>query len=517
MLREILARFGVQVDSRRLQGFGQAITSARNALAGLAIVIVARRLIQGLASFITEMAQLGDEAAKTARQLGISGDQLLAWRFAAERAGVPAEALTNGLRRLQRNLVDAAEGSETARRAFRAIGVEVEDSEGNFREIEDILPEIADGFAGLETDTERSARAQQLFGRAGAQLLPFFEGGSEGLAEMQARFLELTGGGFGPFLESSEAAQDAMADFDLASFAVRATLATELLPILTGMVSTIAEMVGFFRRLTERTNILRNVFIALGIIAAPIFLSILIALSPVLIAMAAIALAIGIVVIAVDELLTFMEGGDTIIGRFLDEAFGEGTGAEVAKAIRLAWEGFVRFFQRNVLPLIIRLIRFLVREIPPAAAAAARFIGRVVRAIVAFVQNTISTVQGFITEAETFIMDFVSRVEAAINRVRGVVGRVAGFFGIETGVAGAPSSGAPAGAQGPTAGVVRRQGGAQVTQEQTNNITIENAGEGPTPEFQRRVRDAINEANNVMLRKTARALTQTALAEVAGT
>lgn len=508
MLREILARFGVQVDSRRLQGFGQAITAARNAIGALAVVVIGRRLIQGIARFISEMAELGDETAKTARTLGVTGAELQEFRFAAERSGVTSGQLTTGLRRLQRNIVDAGEGSLTAVRAFRDLGVEFSDSEGRAREIFDILPELADAFGGLETDTQRSARAQQLFGRAGAQLLPFFAEGAEGIEALRQRFRELGGGMSEEFLQAAEAAQDALADFEVASVGVRTQIAAELLPTITAVISTVSEMVGRFRQLTDGTNVLRGIFLAFGVVAAAAFVALLPAIFVLASAMVPIALLVGAIVLAIDSLLTFMEGGDSVIGRFLDAAFGEGTGAEVANTIREAWESFVDFFQEDVLPLIEDFIGFLAEEVPPAMTAVAQFIGDVARAVGDFFTDVGQFISDLIDDAGRLIDEFVQRIQAAFGTTSpfaDLLSSVGGFFGIETGD---PTPGAEATAGRVSAAVVRRQGGTQITQQTTNQITIENAGEGPTPEFERRVRRAISDANDTQLRKTSRALTQ---------
>jgi hypothetical protein len=158
MLREVLARFGIEFDGAALQAGIGGLQNLAIAAAAAAVALGVGLLV-ALRNLTVEMAEFGDEAAKTARQLGISGDELLRWRFAAERSGVGAQSLTNGLRRLQRNIVDAGEGVDTAVRAFSDLDVEFRDAEGGFREIEDILPEIADGFAALESASSTTRRA----------------------------------------------------------------------------------------------------------------------------------------------------------------------------------------------------------------------------------------------------------------------------------------------------------------------------------------------------------------------
>lgn len=511
MLREVLARFGIDVDSAQIL---TGISSLGN-LAGQALRVarvIGQALFRAIRDVTLEMAEFGDETAKTARQLGVGADQLLAWRFAAERSGVDANQLTTGLRRLQRNIVDAGEGVDTAVRAFRDLGVEFRDSEGGFREIEDILPDLADGFRELESDTQRSARAQQIFGRAGAQLLPFLEGGSEGIRELQRRFDELGGNLGEDFFSNAEEAQDAMADFELASTAAKASLATELLPALTTIVTSVADLVGWINRTLDRTDFLRNgirvLGIALGILATVVGIVLAPALLSILTLMAPIILTVGILALAIDELITLFSGGDSIIGRFLDAMFGAGTAASIAEAVQAAWTDFVAWLTTVGVPAIQRFGRFLVGLWPrvrPALRAVGRFLVQTFR----FLAGLPERVRGIVDEVVGFFNRLAARVQAVANQIRSTIQGITqgaqdvlGFFGIEVGANGpAPTPGARPGAT-----VAPGARGGDTSVEQRNEISINGTDLSPD-EIQRRVTDAIREANERALRVASRALT----------
>ncbi len=514
MLREVLARFGIEFDGAALQGAIAGLGTLAIA-AVVAAAVLGGALLAALRDLTLEMAEFGDEVAKTARTLGLSADELLRWQFAAERSGVPAAQLANGMRRLQRNIVDAGEGTLTARRAFAAIGVDFEDAAGNAREIEDILPEIADGFAGLTSDTERSARAQQLFGRAGAQLLPFLAGGSEGIQELSDRFDELTGGSLGPFFLSAEEAQDALLDFETASIAVKATLASELLPILTTVVTKIADMVGVWNNVTQGTRPFRVVILALGIalgtLATVVTVVLLPALAPIILIFGIMAAAIAFVVLVIDDLLTLFEGGDSIIGRFLDAMFGAGAAAAVAERVRLAWASFVAFIQREAVPRLIAFGRFLV-SLWPLIRPGLRALGRFIVSTFEFLQGLPARIRTFLAPIGAFFTALAARIAAFFVDVgrrfaglRRLAAEVFGFFGID--IAGAPPSGATA--PGAPGVAFQPTGPKETTVNQTVDVTITGtdlSGE----ELQRRVTDGIADANTRALREAERALTTVA-------
>lgn len=509
MLREILARFGIQVNTGAIAAANTAITGMVRNLSIFGALIAGGFLVRGLKNFVGEMVDLGDETAKTARQLGISADELSAWRFAAERSGVPAEQLTNGLRRLQRNIVDAGEGMETARRAFSDLGVGFRDANGQAREIEDILPEIADGFAALETDTQRSARAQQLFGRAGAQLLPFFENGSEGLEELRARFDELTGGGFGDFFENAEAAQDAMTDFDLAIGAVKASIATEILPALTDFVTNVSNIVASIREATEGTELWQAALTILGVIAGAVAVAMLLAFIKPIALFLLIAGIIALVVLLVQDFITFLEGGESAFGAFL-EALGLDQ-EEVRQNFLRFFEDQKQFWTEDFPNYISRLatdlsnfgadfVQFWGTDVPKAFTDA-------LQAVLDFNESIVTSIGEVILGVEVAINGFLNRVRAAIDAVRSGIQSVAGFLGVE--VAGAPGGGAGGalGARPPGVTVPgsTRGGDRAVTNRVTQEIRVETTGD--PLDITRRVREAVEQANDLLVRNTQRALT----------
>ncbi len=350
-LREVLADLRVRVGGlgqlrQANSGVAQMVGGLRTAgaaLAGAAIVQSARAALTGVVEFTTEMIDLGDETAKTARTLGIGADDLMRWRFAAERSGIPARSLTNGLRRLQRNLVEAGEGSSTAVRAFNALGISWNDTAGRAREIEDVIPEIADSIRGMSSDTEKAARLQQIFGRSGAELLPLLDQGSDGIRQLTERFNELNGTLGTDFFESTEAAQDAITDWNAATTGIKAQLAAGFLPILTRVISTVAEWSAAIGRVVRRSSIMQVALGALAVVGGLLALTLAFILAQVVLLMAPFIL-LGLFI---EDLVTTFRGGDSVIRRFIDGLFGVGSTQSIVEGLTDAWEGFVDILERG--------------------------------------------------------------------------------------------------------------------------------------------------------------------------
>ncbi len=116
-------------------------------------------------------ANLGEEA----EQIGLTTDQLQAYRLAAAQAGIEAEQMDAAMMRLSRSMGSANEGNDEAIARFEKLGVKVLDANGNLRKAADVMPEVARGLLGISSETERSATMQELFGRSGARMVTVLE------------------------------------------------------------------------------------------------------------------------------------------------------------------------------------------------------------------------------------------------------------------------------------------------------------------------------------------------------
>lgn len=140
---------------------------------------------------VKQQINFADEMGKMAARVGVSTESLSTLAFVADQSGTSIEALETGLVRLARNMSDAERGLSTATDAFDALNVVWRDSQGNLRDQETVLKEVADKFSKLADGAEKTAAATMLFGRSGAQLIPMLNQGADGIEKLQARAREL--------------------------------------------------------------------------------------------------------------------------------------------------------------------------------------------------------------------------------------------------------------------------------------------------------------------------------------
>lgn len=204
------------------------------ALGGVAVAAIGRSIL----SFAEAGGALNDASVS----IGISAEKLQELRYAAQQTGVEAEALDGSLMILNRNLGKAFQGKGPAD-LLAAMKVELRDSNGQFRTMDALLPEIASGLAAIKNPALRAQAAAELFGRSGGKLLPMLADGAEGLDRYAAAARRL-----GIVISNEAVAQadefgDRFDDLKLSFEGVRNIIGTSLMPVLTQLVQDLTNFV----------------------------------------------------------------------------------------------------------------------------------------------------------------------------------------------------------------------------------------------------------------------------------
>lgn len=336
-LREVFARFTTRFDGQALRrgdsqvqgltgrlnaGVG-AIRGIGAAFAGLAIVQTLRSWSAATQQFVSELAAVGDELDKTSRVIGISTQGLQSWRHAANLSGVGAEEFSQGLIRLQANMRQATiTPTSSAARAFTRLGVSIRDSNGNLRDADAILTDMADPLHALQSDSERVAILTALMGRSGARIGPLFAEGRAGVEAMRGELEALGGGASQEMIDASVRLTDSMARLDLAMLSIKSRLASFLLPIIDSGVQAFTD---FNAMLSRNEHLALGLQIALGGLAVLVgvllvgaLIAAVVTLWPfILAALAAAAAAIALYLV-IQDLIVWFEGGNSVIGSFIE-------------------------------------------------------------------------------------------------------------------------------------------------------------------------------------------------------
>lgn len=170
---------------------GEGLRKGFDLAKGAAIAFAGALVMDKLGQAISQGLEYASSLGEVSQQLGVTTKDLQFYRFAATQVGLSQEEMDQGLQKLTKSLGEAAQGNKKALDTFAALGVSVRDTNGNVRTAGEILPDLADGFARLGSDAERSAVATDLFSRAGYKMLPFLSGGSQGVKELASAYDKL--------------------------------------------------------------------------------------------------------------------------------------------------------------------------------------------------------------------------------------------------------------------------------------------------------------------------------------
>lgn len=235
VIRELVTKFGFDVDEQKLDGLDDALNDVKGTLGAMAAAgAAASGILFGLAQ---QTASYADDSIKTAERIGLTVEELQALDFALGISGTSMEQQRASFVRLARTASDANEGLSTATRAFDRIGVSVTDATGELKPMETLIRDVADGLSQMENETLRTATAQELFGRRGTDLLQFLEGGAAGINALTEEAMGLGAVISTDAAEGAETFNDEMLRLRTVIRGVKQLIGLELIPELTELVT----------------------------------------------------------------------------------------------------------------------------------------------------------------------------------------------------------------------------------------------------------------------------------------
>lgn len=336
VIDELLVGLGFDYHPEDLKDFKDDIAKTTGVIRNLAAVAVAgAAAITGLTVASTRAS---DEQGKLADEVGDTVERVDALQFALERSGGSADGMSNSLRSLAIRASEAARGVGGGLEAFNLLGISTSDTNGNLKRTSDLMLEVSGRLQGL-------SRAQQieLAEKLGlSDSIRLLQQGPDAIRELISEAQELG-------VTTAEDAQIA-ADFQNSltnQFKVikdiSRALSREFVPILKETTDKFVEWWKANRDLVQQklpewidkaTMALKLLVIAtaawlairlIGHISALITLfkslsiTALAANAAVMLLPALIAAAVAGLALLIEDIMTFLEGGESFIGDLVKE------------------------------------------------------------------------------------------------------------------------------------------------------------------------------------------------------
>lgn len=133
-----------------------------------------------------------DDIAKSSTKLGVSTDAYQEMEYWAGQNGLSAGSMERAIGRLNQRIGMAADGNDKYAKALENLGVSYKDVEAGTVSTEDAMATVIKTLSEMESSSEKSAKAADLFGtRMARDLMPALQDGSLSLEDAKEKAHEL--------------------------------------------------------------------------------------------------------------------------------------------------------------------------------------------------------------------------------------------------------------------------------------------------------------------------------------
>lgn len=321
------------IDSAAL---GKVFVGASAAAVG-AIAGVTAALFSFANGFAASSEQLRDVSANA----GVTISEFQSLAHAGTQSGVGADRLTGAMQSLHQQMQAGRLSGGGINWTLRRMGVETRTAGRGIRSASDVMNDLASSFDRIQNPIRKDRMGVRLFGQDWYRLRDVMHGGEGGIAALRAEMDALGGGTLPEAVTASRHYTQATERLGVAQDSLRSVLAVGILPALTWVTNKAALLTGWWSRMTRGTNVVQIGLTALAAAGVAAAGALLIAWFPVLLPFLKVAAAVAVLVLILDDLITFVNGGNSVIGELIDKLFGVGTAAEYVQDLHVVWREIV--------------------------------------------------------------------------------------------------------------------------------------------------------------------------------
>lgn len=261
VLSELMIKIGVDTGdvSKGLSSVEKDIKGFQNAVNSALGIFGVSLSIAGIAELTKNTIAWGVELGNTARQLGITADEVARFQYAAQESNVPVEALQSNFSVLTRRMFEASQGNAQARQVFRDFGIAFQNADGSLRNFSDVLPEIANRISNTKDKTFALAEAQLLLGRSARDTFGLLDKGADNLKSLGDEFDKISGGAdkINNFAAKTQEFDKAWQKLSLTMKIFMVDVIGPLLPAMTSLVDMLTKGVDLLQRFSPLAGFAR--------------------------------------------------------------------------------------------------------------------------------------------------------------------------------------------------------------------------------------------------------------------
>jgi hypothetical protein len=250
---------GAAEAAESVKGAAESVVKLREAVSEIGEVLIAAFAVEQLHEFAEKMGETAEKALHTAETFGLTVGEVQKMNAEAALFGVPAEAMTTAMQRLDKSFATAKQGGVQQAAAFKQLGI---DLQGAYTQTQ-LMSAALEGLGRMEAGPAKIAAAMQLFGRNIQQIGPLLGLTTEQISEASEKIEA-----YGAVNEESAAKGVALAESlnenKLAGMGLNNVLTDALAPAFKAIVDGVNEMALAFIKSYESGGTAKTVLDSLA-------------------------------------------------------------------------------------------------------------------------------------------------------------------------------------------------------------------------------------------------------------
>jgi phage-related minor tail protein len=232
----------LQGKFKQVEGAAHNLTSRIGPLSGALSALAPVATVGGLAALVGKTIETGDALNDMSQRTGVSVEALAKFKKAAATSGTDIDTVASSLVKLSKGLFNIGGRGDKVGPALERLGISAKDAAGNLKTADQITLEVANAFKAMPDGVEKTATALDLFGKAGANMIPML---NEGGTAIEALSVKMTGA----FAKKADEYNDKLAALGGKVGGLAAGITVALLPALDAVATVLTVMIDGFSNL----------------------------------------------------------------------------------------------------------------------------------------------------------------------------------------------------------------------------------------------------------------------------
>jgi hypothetical protein len=244
---------GLSSTAGRVSGGLKGLAGAAGGLGGALGSLVPLATGAGLAAMAKGAIDAADNMRDLSQKTGVSVESLSKFQQAANASGTSIEGVGAAMIKLNKGL---AAGTGPAADALKALGLSATDASGKLKTTDQVMLEVADKFKSMPDGAGKTALALQLFGKAGADMIPLLNGGSKAITDLSATMTT-------EFAQAADSLNDKLAVLQGKLLQVGVQVGTALMPALNVISDVVLNLANTFAAMPGPLQVIIGSVVAL--------------------------------------------------------------------------------------------------------------------------------------------------------------------------------------------------------------------------------------------------------------